>query len=140
MWSLDEYLRAGFSIDKLHPVRLALNTANKSAIHIDGAFSGTISGRRQSGTILNTKSMIYVSRDVRGFYLSYDTMLNLNMLLKSFPTPGCASTDTTSEGVDGLLQNMNIHAIPEAKSCDCPKHQHDRRDSHLSVPKKTMGR
>lgn len=43
--SLDDYLRAGFSIHKLNLVRLALNTANKSSIHI--------SGRTQSGTTLN---------------------------------------------------------------------------------------
>ena len=121
VWSLEEYLRAGYTTDKLHPVRLALNAANKSSIHIDGAFFGTISGRTQSGTILSTKSMIYVSRDVRGFYLSYDTMLNLDMLPKSFPAPGCAGVDITSEGTDGLIQSMNSHAIPKADSCNCPK-------------------
>ena len=122
VWSLDEYLRAGFSPNELHPVRLALNAANKSAIHIDGAFFGTISGRTQTGSVISTKSMIYVSRDVRGFYLSYDTMLNLDMLPKSFPTPGCASSNIASEGVEGLLESMDSHTIPAAE-CDCPDRQ-----------------
>lgn len=103
-------------------MRLALNVANKSSIHIDGAFFGTISSRTQDGTVLSTKSMIYVSRDVRGFYLPYDTMLNLVMLPKSFSAPECAGIDITSEGVDGLLQSMNSHTIPNA-TCDCPKRQ-----------------
>ena len=121
VWSMDEFVRAGFSVEKLHPVRLSLNAANKSAIHIDGAFFGTISGRTSDGTILRTKSMIYVSRDVRGFYLSYDTMLNLNMLPKSFPAPGCAGLNLRSEGTEGLIQSMNSHSIPTKSECDCPK-------------------
>ena len=122
VWSMEEFLRAGFSIDKLTPVRLTLNAANKSAIRIDGAFLGTISGRTPNGTLLTTKSMIYVSRDVRGFYLSYDTMLNLDMLPKSFPGPGCANIELTSGGTDGLLQSMDNHRITkETTECDCPQ-------------------
>ena len=103
-------------------MKLALNAANKSSIYIDDAFFGTVSGKTPNGTMMSTKSMIYVSRDVRGFYLSYDTMLNLDMLPKSFPAPGCAHIDITSEGVDGLLTSMNSHSTP-AVTCDCPDRQ-----------------
>lgn len=121
VWSREEFLRAGFTTDQLHPVKLSLNAANKSCIHIDGAFFGTISGSTKDGATLSTKSMIYVSKDVRGFYLSYDTMLNLDMLPKSFPVPGCAGVNIISEGMGGLLQNINNHSLPKAKPCDCPQ-------------------
>ena len=97
VWSLDEYCKAGYSPDDLSPVALSLNAANKSAIHVDGAFFTTISGTTSDGGIITCKSMVYVSRDVHGFYLSYSTMLNLDMLSPEFPTPGCARNQSTPD-------------------------------------------
>ena len=94
VWSLNEYLAAGFSLDDLSPVTLALNAANKSAIRIDGALFVTLSGKMANGSLITCKTMVYVSRDVNGFYLSYSTMLDLGMLSPEFPTPGCALTGT----------------------------------------------
>ena len=90
VWSLREYLAAGLSLDDLSPVTLALNAANKSTIRIDGAFFVTLSGETADGSVMTCKTMVYVSRDVNGFYLSYSTMLDLGMLPPTFPTPGCA--------------------------------------------------
>ena len=90
VWSLDAYLNAGYSRDDLQPVSLNLNAANKSAIHIDGAFFAEVSGTSVNGGIISHNTMIYVSRDVNGFYLSYSTMVELGMLPRDFPKPGCA--------------------------------------------------
>ena len=57
---------------------------------IEGAFLAEIHGTTADGQIITCKAMIYVSRDVQGFYLSYTTMIDLGMLPKNFPTPGCA--------------------------------------------------
>ena len=69
VWSLEAYLSSGFSKDDLRPVSLSLNAANKFPIHIDGAFFSTISGRTADGRVISHNAMIYVSRDVKGFYL-----------------------------------------------------------------------
>ena len=90
VWSLNEYLAAGHKLKDLSQVNLSLNAANKSAIRIDGAFFADINGDTADGTTITAKAMVYVSRDVRGFYLSYSTMVDLAMLAKNFPTPGCA--------------------------------------------------
>ena len=45
VWSLEAYLNSGLSRDDLRPVSLNLNAANKSPIHIDGAFFSKISGK-----------------------------------------------------------------------------------------------
>ena len=90
VWSLREYIAAGHKVKDLSKVNLSLNAANKSAIRIDGAFFADITGVTAEGTTIVAKAMVYVSRDVNGFYLSYSTMIDLGMLAKSFPTPGCA--------------------------------------------------
>lgn len=86
MWSLEEYIRVGFSIDEIRPVKLALNAANRSSIHIKGAFFGTISGRTKSWT-----------------------------LLSALPGCACIDvTYQKKNRLEGLLQSMNSHTIPKA--------------------------
>ena len=87
--SLKQFLDMGHSIKDLTPVNLNLNAANKSVIKIDGAFFGEITGIDRHGSVICHKSMVYVSRDVAGFYISYDTMLELGMISIGFPNPGC---------------------------------------------------
>ncbi len=90
VWDLNEYLEAGYRKEDLSPVNLSLNAANKSAIKIDGAFFSEISGTATDGSIIKSKAMIYVSSDVRGFFLSYSTMVDLGMISRDFPRPGSA--------------------------------------------------
>ena len=92
VWGLSQYLASGRKLKDLLKVQLSLNAANKSAIRIDGAFFADISGITADGKTITAKAMVYVSRDVSGFYLSYSTMVDLGMLAKDFPTPGCALT------------------------------------------------
>ena len=88
VWSLEAYLDAGYSRTDLQPVSMSLNAANKSPINIDGAFFTEVSGVTEKGDTISHKAMVYVSRDVKGFYLSCSTMLELGMLSPSFPKPG----------------------------------------------------
>ena len=124
VWSLDEYIKAGFSRGDLHPVTLGLNAANKSAIRIEGAFFGTITGG--SETQIEAKSMIYVSSDVRGFYLSYETMMNLDMLPKNFPQPGCARMSSSDIQLDiGNIRTISAGCpfpsnVKGSENCSCP--------------------
>ena len=90
VWSLQEYLNAGFLEKDLLQVSLNLTAANKSPILINGAFFAEITGHSVNGQPITAKVMIYVSKDVKGFYLSETTMFSLGILSKNFPTPGCA--------------------------------------------------
>ena len=58
VWSLDAYLQAGYSKDDLLPVSLNLHAANKSPIHIDGAFFTTISGKTTNGDVISHNVMV----------------------------------------------------------------------------------
>ena len=88
VWSLHEYLNAGFSEKGLLQVTLDLNAANKSPIYINGAFFAEITGHSVSGQPITAKFVIYVSKDTKGFYISETTMYSLGILSKNFPTPG----------------------------------------------------
>ena len=132
-------------MDDLQPVTLSLNAANKSPIRLDGAFFATITGTKADGSPLDCKSMVYVSRDVRDFYLSEETMMNLGMLSRNFPTPGCALEEsiaaslqpvspesTISEYHRSIHETASLRAIdggcnsrrsPHDNACDCPQRQ-----------------
>jgi len=78
----------------LSPATLSLNAANKSPIKIDGAFFANMVGASKTEKDVSCKSMIYVSRDVKTLYLSYDTMLDIGIINPGFPTIGEYSTTT----------------------------------------------
>lgn len=80
LWSRNQFLQAGFTTADLSPVSLSLNAANKLPISIDGAFFAKLTGKSSTGKTISCQTMIYVSRDVKTLYLSYDTMLDLGIL------------------------------------------------------------
>ena len=108
VWGMDAYLQAGYSRKDLHPVSMSVDAANKSAIRIDGAFFATVTGFTATGAPIQTRVMVYVSRDVKSFYLSETAMYALGMLSPNFPTPGCAlnngSNASTAAGTDEQSQ------------------------------------
>ena len=111
IWSLDAFLAAGFSETDLSPASLTMKAANKSPICINGAFFAVLSGKAPSGKKISYKSMVYVSRDVKTMYLSYDTMVGLGILNRNFPCVGQFQNNTAS--VDAVAQ--------EEKTCECPE-------------------
>ena len=115
LYGKEDYLKAGFNIKDLTPVSLALEAANKSAIQLEGAFFATITGIKADGSSISHKSMVYVSKDIHGFYLSEATMLELKMLSKDFPTPGCALPEMTPE-----VATATGNADPPSSSSPAP--------------------
>ena len=96
------------------------SAANQYPIHICGAFFSSITGTSTDGTPIVTKSMIYVSQDVSGFFLSYETMMDLGTLSRDFPTPGCAFPSTNSQ-INGLLSTDSTPPRPSTEPCQCPR-------------------
>jgi hypothetical protein len=79
LWSLEEYLDAGFLQCKLSRVIFDINAANKSQIPIEGAFFSQIQAKAPHDSPIATRTMTYVSSAMKGFYLSFDTMLDLGI-------------------------------------------------------------
>jgi hypothetical protein len=90
LWSLEEYLDAGFLRRNLSHVVFDINAANKSQIPIEGAFLGQIQAKALDGSPIVTRTMTYVSSAVKRFYLSFNTMLDLGIVSHNFPTAGSA--------------------------------------------------
>ena len=111
LWSLRGFLNAGFSRDDLLPVTLPLKAANKSPIPIAGAFFSNISGFTSGGERVSCHALIYVSELAHGFYLSYDTLLDLGILSICFPEVGSAWQNTPAaprpKHVEGPVTNTN---------------------------------
>lgn len=132
IWSLDEYLACGFSRDNLRPVSLSLSAANRSPITIDGAFFAELSTASDNGGVISCRSMVYVSGAVRSMYLSYETLLNLALLPKDFPS-NCAGRPGEERGPTAPASQespLSINAVRAANGgCDGPDDPHSARCS-----------
>ena len=126
LWSLAEFLKAGFKLSDLSPVSLSLNAANKSSIRIDGAFDASFTGQSKRGGNITCNSTVYVSRDVSSLYLSYDTMVDLGIVNHDFPQIGMysATQDVNNTKLpsaqDATLGICGV-ANPDGTTCQCPK-------------------
>ena len=120
LWSLAHFLSAGFSQSDLIPVKMGVNAANCSPISIDGAFHARLVGRAPNGTEVTARGLIYVSRDVSDCFLSYDTMLDLEIIPRNFPTIGDARKDAPSPDTRSL--NAGCSAVQnDTGPCSCPQ-------------------
>ncbi len=109
VWSWRECQQAGFTRDRLIPVRQKLNAVSRNTIRIYGAvvlrMFGTTS---EMNACQPAVAIVYVSPDVTGFYLSNEAMKQLLIVPESFPAVGGAMADV------GALQ----HASKE-EQCSC---------------------
>ena len=92
VWSLSDFLACGFLREDLLPVSLGLSAANRSPISIEGAFFAKLTTKLHTGEETSCRSMVYVSSSVQAMYLSYDSLLNLGLLSKDFPSLQSAHT------------------------------------------------
>ena len=139
LWSMTDFIACGFSRDDLLPVRLGLSAANRSPISIEGAFFAKLTTQPHHSEVTSCRSMVYVSSSVHAMYLSYDSLLNLGVLSKDFPslktTPipkeGCHTTD--SDPADANRTPPPVNAVrsindgctttsdPNDIMCSCPQ-------------------
>ena len=95
LWSLQDFLAAGFTTEDLIPVSLDLIAANKSPIHIAGAVMLRLSGTSTLGAQVSCASMVYISAAAKGFYLSCESMIDLGIIPPNFPSVGSAQGHST---------------------------------------------
>jgi hypothetical protein len=96
IWSLKDFDAAGFPRSALFPVSLSLRAANSSGIRIHGAFVAKIAGTASDGKTISCQTTIYVSEQVKDMFLSFDTMVDLLVVGRNFPSIGSAEKSATS--------------------------------------------
>ena len=102
LWGLEDFKKAGFLPDYLSPVSVSIHAANKNPINVIGAFTGKFEGTTPNGDTVSCISTVYVSDSVAGFFLSFDTMVDLLILDRNFPTIGSCPREYSDFG--GTLQ------------------------------------
>ena len=79
VWSLDEFVKYGFSRDILTPAS-NLVAANHSSISIVGMFFAIIEGMLCHGHVSQCRAIVYVSTDIQTLFLSHSTLATLGVL------------------------------------------------------------
>ena len=148
MWSMKDFLACRFSRDNLLPVCLGLSAANRSPISIESAFFAKLTTKIHNGEVTSCRSMVYLSSSVQAMYLSYDSLLNLGILSKDFPSlttanmpkEGCHTRDSDAADTNRMPPLINaVRSInggctatsdPHDTMCSCP--QHDATPPHPS--------
>ncbi len=88
VWGLEDFKAAGFLVKNLKPSNAKIRAANASQMSIVGQFKGLVKGIKPNGEDIYCESLIYVSDSVKGFYLSYETMIKLQIIDRTFPVVG----------------------------------------------------
>ncbi len=110
LWSIDDFLTAGFTNEDLIPVKLDLHAANRSPIYVNGVNILHLQGMPPRDNKQSCNTMLYVSSSLHGFYLSLEAMLDLGMLPASFPSV--------------------VATVPPLPGPGSMKHQHPPKDQH----------
>ena len=138
MWALKDFVKAGFSVGDLLPTTLQIRAANANPMSISGQFKGLIIGRSPSGDEITCETIVYVSDSVSGFYLSYDTMMDLGIIDNEFPAigscAGSASQDRplnvqSSDNALPIHASISVRALSSGcghphenlTTCNCPQ-------------------
>lgn len=131
LWGLKNFLAAGFNENELSSVSMDIRAANKNPLNIVGAFKAIVEGKTQSGDCSKCICQIYVSDSVDDFYLSYDSMLDLGIIDRAFPTIGAYNTPTQSVPEKdyppaslpvGSIQS-GCAVIASGENCNCPQRE-----------------
>ena len=81
VWSWRECQQAGFTRDQLIPVRQKLNAVSRNTIRIYDAVVLQIGGRHAGlNDCQEAATIVYISGDITGFYLSNEAMKQLSLL------------------------------------------------------------
>ena len=123
LWSLDGCFAAGFTESDLIPVSIDLEAANKSPISIAGALLLRLTGTSPTGKNISCATMVYISKQARGFYLSLEAMMDLLIISRDFPSVGEADNQQEVHAPKQEHTNAGITApLSHADEvCSCPK-------------------
>ena len=117
LWSRDDYLDLGLTMNDLIPVSHSMKAANSASIEIDGAVLLRLEGQSFDGKKYSASVMTYISPDAKAFYLSKEALIQLGVIPKDFPRLGGAIAD---HEVGGVSSRDSLREI-ELAECGCPK-------------------
>ena len=84
----NNFIACGFDVNLLNKVSLNVYTANKQPLNIVGGFAAKVEGIIK-GRVMSCNVMIYVSKSVTGLFVSFDTLIKLQVVSSKFPLVGC---------------------------------------------------
>ena len=108
---------------------IKIRAANKHPVNVLGAFRAVFSGSSPKGEVIKCDGVVYVSDSVQGFFLSYETMVDLLIINRDFPTIGAqpltqegqtATLSSSSEPQVGVLDSDCPNQGDDGISCECP--------------------
>ena len=144
LWGLDDFKQSGLPMNILRNVKTNIRGVDRNPLKITGAFHAKCSGKSPCGDTVDSKCIVYVSPNVSGFYMSYDTMVDLLIINRQFPTIGCcpcepdpAPTPSSPQVEDRYIRSVNRGCISpqEEGSCKCPQRTSvPERPSSLPFP------
>ena len=103
------------------PVSITIRAANKIPFNILGAFKATFSGMYPKKEVVRCDGIVYVSNSVTGFFLSYETMVDLLITKKDVPISRSQPPHQHSEvAVSSNENEPNGLDSHEDVTCDCP--------------------
>ena len=115
LWGLHQYLASGFSKADLKSVSMDVRAANRNSINIVGAFEAVIQGYSPIGETISSSCLVYISDSVNDFFLSCDTMLDLGIIDKAFPTIGSCMNNVCTPNVYNDPNVCHVVNIPTAQ-------------------------
>ena len=110
LWSLKQYLACGFKREVLKTASLKITAANKNRLNIIGEFEATVQGQSPPGNVISSSSKVFVSDSVNDFFLTFDTMLDFDILGNAFHTVGSNTPDVSKEIVS-VKKNTLIESM-----------------------------
>ena len=121
LWGWEDFRKAGFRREDLQKVNVKIRAANKNRVNILGAFVANFSGMSPSNEIVRGTGIVYVSDSVEGFFLSYDTMVDLLILNKDFPTIGICKQSESNCSLCVETETECPQSVDGGSHCRCPR-------------------
>ena len=119
LWGLSDFLRCGFSMNDLIPVKHTLYAANKEKIEVSGAIFLRLQGTDSAGQTRTAAVMTYVSPSTQRFFLSREALIQLGVIAKDFPRVGSADEECTIEN-DTAPCGCSVRTSPPPRPEDLP--------------------
>ena len=123
IWGMEDFLNAGFEIKDLVRANLKITAANKESLPIAGGFLAHIEGDSVSGEAVSCKAMVYVSEAVSGLFLSFDTLICLQIVNAQFPVIGhCSDNEVIAfkGSINSVEFTREVNSGCRKQNCDCP--------------------
>ena len=125
-----DFLSCGLDGNILQNATLKIHAANKTPLNVVGGFVATIEGIAPGNGFNKCDTVIYVSKSVTGMYVSFDTLIKLNVVSSDFPIMGVQKSDR-SKPIEEVSEVSPVHLLAlnsgclssDVKSvhCDCPQ-------------------